>query len=195
VFTWITVALAAVALVLVVLTTLAKKFGLSFAFMTVALLAAVVTIFGGLFPNVINASKVTLRGDLLAGPDLVEVIAGTADLSGFNEAQLAALLPGGVLGDGADLTPLITNDLSSLDGTVEAAQGLGLDVEKISGTITGLPIYAAASTQKTLTLMTWVAVILTPIVLLYQGWSFWVFRRRIHADRIPADNGLVVTKE
>ena len=27
--------------------------------------------------------------------------------------------------------------------------------------------------------MTWVAVIFTPIVLVYQGWTYWVFRKRI----------------
>ena len=27
--------------------------------------------------------------------------------------------------------------------------------------------------------MTWVAVVFTPIVLVYQGWTYWVFRRRL----------------
>ncbi len=46
----------------------------------------------------------------------------------------------------------------------------------------------AASTSYTLTIMTWVAVIFTPIVLIYQGWTYWVFRRRISVDQIPADS-------
>ncbi|MGW0195202.1 cytochrome d ubiquinol oxidase subunit II [Nonomuraea sp. NPDC003201] len=37
----------------------------------------------------------------------------------------------------------------------------------------------AAATPKTLGLMTWVAVIFLPLVLLYQGWTYWVFRHRI----------------
>lgn len=37
----------------------------------------------------------------------------------------------------------------------------------------------ASSTHYTLTVMTWVAVIFTPIVLLYQGYTYWVFRKRI----------------
>lgn len=37
----------------------------------------------------------------------------------------------------------------------------------------------AASTTYTLTIMTWVAALLTPIVLLYQGWTYWVFRNRV----------------
>ena len=33
--------------------------------------------------------------------------------------------------------------------------------------------------------MTWVAVIFTPIVLAYQAWSYWVFRKRIGTHHIP----------
>jgi cytochrome bd ubiquinol oxidase subunit II len=32
--------------------------------------------------------------------------------------------------------------------------------------------------------MTWVAVIFTPIVLGYQAWTYWVFRRRVGAEHI-----------
>jgi len=42
-----------------------------------------------------------------------------------------------------------------------------------------LTIWNASSTHYTLTVMTWVALIFTPIVLLYQGWTYWVFRKRI----------------
>lgn len=42
-----------------------------------------------------------------------------------------------------------------------------------------LTIYNAASTPNTLTLMTIVALIFVPIVLAYQGWSYWVFRKRL----------------
>ncbi|WP_018219698.1 cytochrome d ubiquinol oxidase subunit II [Salinispora pacifica] len=43
----------------------------------------------------------------------------------------------------------------------------------------------AASTPYTLKIMTWVAVIFTPIVLAYQGWTYWVFRKRIGVAHIP----------
>jgi cytochrome d ubiquinol oxidase subunit II len=43
----------------------------------------------------------------------------------------------------------------------------------------------AAATSYTLGIMTWVAVFFTPIVLLYQGWTYWVFRRRISVHHIP----------
>jgi len=44
----------------------------------------------------------------------------------------------------------------------------------------------ASSTAKTLAVMTVVAAIFLPFVLLYQGWTYWVFRRRIGAGPVPA---------
>jgi cytochrome d ubiquinol oxidase subunit II len=48
-----------------------------------------------------------------------------------------------------------------------------------------LTVENASSTPYTLTIMTWVAVLLTPIVLLYQSWTYWVFRKRIGTQHIP----------
>ena len=48
-----------------------------------------------------------------------------------------------------------------------------------------LTVYNSSSQQYTLTVMTIVAVIMTPIVLIYQGWTFWVFRKRISTSMIP----------
>jgi len=50
----------------------------------------------------------------------------------------------------------------------------------------------AASTPYTLQIMTWVAVAFTPIVLAYQAWTYWVFRKRISRASIPAGGGLPV---
>ncbi|HSD48218.1 MAG TPA: cytochrome d ubiquinol oxidase subunit II [Actinomycetota bacterium] len=50
-----------------------------------------------------------------------------------------------------------------------------------------LTIWNASSTHYTLTVMTWVALIFTPVVLLYQGWTYWVFRKRIR--RIDVEEG------
>ena len=44
----------------------------------------------------------------------------------------------------------------------------------------------AASSHNTLVIMTWVALIFTPIVLIYQSWTYWVFRRRLTTQMIPA---------
>ncbi|MEV8639101.1 cytochrome d ubiquinol oxidase subunit II [Streptosporangium sp. NPDC051023] len=49
-----------------------------------------------------------------------------------------------------------------------------------------LNVHNAASTPYTLTVMTWVAVIFTPVVLAYQGWTYWVFRRRLTGGPKPA---------
>jgi cytochrome bd ubiquinol oxidase subunit II len=42
-----------------------------------------------------------------------------------------------------------------------------------------LTIYSASSSPYTLQVMTIVALIFVPIVLAYQGWTYWVFRKRI----------------
>jgi cytochrome d ubiquinol oxidase subunit II len=49
-----------------------------------------------------------------------------------------------------------------------------------------LTVDNAASSEYTLTVMSWVAVIMIPLVLLYQGWTYWVFRKRISRSSIPA---------
>ena len=113
-WTWAATALAAVALLGLVLTTRARREGWAFVSSAVAIVAAVVLIFGSMYPDVMPA-----------------------------------------------LDPQYS-----------------------------LTVQEASSTDYTLTVMTWVAVVLTPLVLLYQGWTYWVFRRRISAERIPASVGL-----
>ena len=53
-----------------------------------------------------------------------------------------------------------------------------------------LTIYNASSSPYTLKIMTWAAVIFAPLVIIYQAWTYWVFRQRISAERIPAPIGL-----
>ncbi|MFC7530117.1 cytochrome d ubiquinol oxidase subunit II [Actinoplanes sp. GCM10030250] len=48
-----------------------------------------------------------------------------------------------------------------------------------------LTVDNASSTPYTLKVMTWVAVAFTPVVLVYQGWTYWVFRKRLTLERIP----------
>lgn len=45
-----------------------------------------------------------------------------------------------------------------------------------------LTIYTAASSPYTLGVMTVVALIFVPVVLAYQGWTYWVFRQRVKTD-------------
>jgi len=52
-----------------------------------------------------------------------------------------------------------------------------------------LTIENASSTPYTLTVMSWTALIALPVILLYQGWSYWVFRKRIgraHVEQASA---------
>ncbi len=44
-----------------------------------------------------------------------------------------------------------------------------------------LTIYNASSSPYTLQIMTVVALVFVPLVLVYQGWTYWVFRRRVTA--------------
>ncbi|MEU9129277.1 cytochrome d ubiquinol oxidase subunit II [Kitasatospora sp. NPDC048540] len=49
-----------------------------------------------------------------------------------------------------------------------------------------LTVTNSASSPYTLKVMTVVAAVFTPIVLLYQSWTYWVFRKRIGVQHIPA---------
>jgi cytochrome d ubiquinol oxidase subunit II len=51
-----------------------------------------------------------------------------------------------------------------------------------------LTIENASSTDYTLTIMSWAALIFLPLVLAYQGWTYWVFRRRITREQIPVES-------
>lgn len=113
-WTWAATALAALALVGLVVATRLRREGWAFLASAVAIVGAVVLIFGSLYPDVMPA--------------------------------------------------------------LDPANSLTVD--------------EAASTHYTLTIMTWVAVVLTPVVLLYQGWTYWVFRKRLTAEQIPAPAGL-----
>ncbi|MFI5658082.1 cytochrome d ubiquinol oxidase subunit II [Streptomyces sp. NPDC051684] len=50
-----------------------------------------------------------------------------------------------------------------------------------------LTIDNTSSGAYTLKVMTWVAGIMTPLVLLYQGWTYWVFRKRLGTKNIPVE--------
>ncbi|WP_199425135.1 cytochrome d ubiquinol oxidase subunit II [Actinotalea solisilvae] len=117
-WTWAATGLAAVALLALVSATRARREGLAFGASAVTLVAAVVLIFGSMWPDVMPATDPALS----------------------------------------------------------------------------LSVAEAASSDYTLRLMTWVAAILTPVVLLYQGWTYWVFRKRLTAEQIPDHTGLPLTR-
>ena len=51
-------------------------------------------------------------------------------------------------------------------------------------------IHNASSTPYTLKIMTWVTAFFAPLTVVYQTWTYWVFRQRISAERIPPPTGL-----
>jgi cytochrome d ubiquinol oxidase subunit II len=48
-----------------------------------------------------------------------------------------------------------------------------------------LTVAGTASSPYTLTVMSWVAAVALPGVLVYQAWTYWVFRKRIGTQHIP----------
>ncbi|MDT5154629.1 MAG: cytochrome bd ubiquinol oxidase subunit [Mycobacterium sp.] len=53
-----------------------------------------------------------------------------------------------------------------------------------------LTAHNASSSPYTLKVMSWAALIFAPLVIAYQAWTYWVFRQRIAAARIPPPIGL-----
>ena len=52
-----------------------------------------------------------------------------------------------------------------------------------------LTVASAASSPYTLTVMTVVALIVTPMVLAYQAWTYWVFRQRLTQEPVGVADG------
>ncbi len=63
--------------------------------------------------------------------------------------------------------------------------GLYPDVMPALDPANSLNVTNASSSHYTLTVMTWVAAIFTPVVVGYQAWTYWVFRKRIGVQHIP----------
>lgn len=58
----------------------------------------------------------------------------------------------------------------------------------------GLTLAAAASGPYTLTMLTWIGLAILPFVLLYQGWTYWVFRKRVKAPAVSTPAELSTAK-
>ncbi|TFC93475.1 cytochrome d ubiquinol oxidase subunit II [Cryobacterium sinapicolor] len=50
-----------------------------------------------------------------------------------------------------------------------------------------LTIENASSTPYTLQVMSWTALFAMPVILLYQGWTYWVLRKRVSRTTVSAD--------
>lgn len=100
---------------------------------------------------------------------LASAAGAVSRLRAGRDGQSFALLGLVVVGVGATVFGALYPDV--LPSTVDGSRSL---------TVAG-----AASAGYTLTLMTWVAAFGAPAVLVYQGWTYWVFRRRIGTRHIP----------
>lgn len=58
-----------------------------------------------------------------------------------------------------------------------------------------LTVISAASGSYTLTLMSVVAAFGVPLVLAYQCWTYWVFRKRVSAAHIPDEHPVIASAE
>ena len=88
----------------------------------------------------------------------------------------------------------VASMLAILASTVLIFGSMFPDVMPALDPANSLTVYNASSTDYTLTVMTWIAVALVPVILLYQGWTYWVFRKRISVDHIPDGGGLSLHK-
>lgn len=57
---------------------------------------------------------------------------------------------------------------------------------------TSLTVSAAASSPHTLAVMTGVALVMTPVVIAYQAWSYWVFRARVTGRDVAVPDAATV---
>jgi cytochrome d ubiquinol oxidase subunit II len=95
-------------------------------------------------------------------------------------AALSLLLTGRLIRTGKNKWAFFTGSLVIVFLTLTVF--LGLYPRILISTLNpewSLTIFNASSSQYTLRIMTIIAAIFIPIVLVYQGWTYWVFRKRI----------------
>lgn len=98
----------------------------------------------------------------------------------FWGAVAALVLACGLLRAGKYALAFAMNGLAIVFSTVAVFWGLFPRVMVSSlNPDWSLTIYNASSSPYTLKIMTIVALTLVPVVLLYQGWNYWIFRQRV----------------
>ena len=118
----------------------------------------------------------TVQTDLFVGFNLVQAI-------GLGLAVVALLAVGWMIRHGRYGRAFIGTTLTLMGTVAFLFGGLFPRVMPSSlGSQFDLTIYNAASSPYTLRIMTIVALVFVPLVLLYQGWSYWVFRQRVTVD-------------
>jgi cytochrome d ubiquinol oxidase subunit II len=122
----------------------------------------------------------------LVGPVAVALLAAFLLWTGLSVLAAAAVaaLAGAVVANRAGREGWAFAGTAAAIGLTVAALFVGLfpavlpSTSDPAGTLT---IANAASAPYTLKIMTWVAAVFAPVVLIYQGWTYWVFRKRLAA--------------
>ena len=138
----------------------------------------------------VRASKAASKIGLIAIP-VVLLFAGLT----YFQTDLFANLGAGIALLAAGVTLILANVFirSRKDGWAFIANGLtiilftvalfwGLFPRVMVSSLNpewSLTIYNASSSPYTMKIMTIIALTMVPIVLLYQGWTYWVFRKRV----------------
>lgn len=136
------------------------------------------------------AAKVGFATTLLAATFLVWTLVAHFSVLGFILSALAAVsLIAGLIAnlfkrEGISFTLLVVTIITAV-GSLFAALFPNVFPSSIDPAFS-LTIENASSSQYTLTVMTWVAVFMIPLVLAYQTWTYWVFRKRVSRKSIPA---------
>jgi len=136
------------------------------------------------------ASKVGIVATLLAAGFLVWTLVAHFSVLGFVLSAIAAvslvgaLVANGFNREGVSFALLVITIITAV-GSLFAVLFPNVFPSTIDPSFS-LTIDNARSSDYTLGVMTWVAVIMIPLVLLYQGWTYWVFRNRITRKSIPS---------
>jgi cytochrome d ubiquinol oxidase subunit II len=141
-----------------------------------------------------RARRLATRAGLVAAALLPTLLASTTSLRHAPAAvALAAAavlaLAGGLLATRAGRDGWAFTGTALAIGLTVAALFTGLFPDVLPATndpANGLTVHNAAAGPYTLKIMTWIAAAFAPVVLLYQGWTYWVFRRRIGVSDIPS---------
>jgi cytochrome d ubiquinol oxidase subunit II len=134
-----------------------------------------------------RARRAAFASAALAVPALAAFLAWTQHLHGKPATAVTAAAGAVALAAGAALT------LRRREGLAFAATAVAivLAVVTLFGSLwpnvlpsstdpaLSLTVTGAASGSYTLTVVSWLAAIATPLVLLYQGWTYWIFRKRL----------------
>jgi cytochrome d ubiquinol oxidase subunit II len=111
-----------------------------------------------------------------------DILSGLKGLIPAILAALTLLVTGWFIRSGKTGWAFVTGSLTIVFATVMVFAGLypRILISSLDPAFS-LTITNASSSPYTLKIMTIVAAILVPIVLVYQGWTYWVFRKRVEA--------------